>query len=75
MRLTTQEVADRLRCSRWSAARLMQSGEVPSARIAGHWTCSEADLEAYIESQTTRVEPTRRRRRRSTPPTSQREGR
>lgn len=67
MRLTTQEVADQLRCSRWSATRLMQSGEVPSARIAGHWTCAEADLEAYIEAQTVRAQPTgtdRRRRRR-----------
>lgn len=75
MRLTTDEVAEHLRVSRWTAARLMSAGQIPSAKIRGRWTCASADLDAYIESQTTRVEPTRRRRRRSTPPTSQREGR
>lgn len=65
MRLTTDEVAEHLRVSRWTAARLMSAGQIPSAKVGGRWTCTRADLDIYIDGLTVRQPSTRRRRRRA----------
>jgi len=64
--LTITEVAEALRCSETSARRLMRSGALPAAKIAGAWKVSDAAVEAYYaEALTEQAMPLRRRRRRA----------
>lgn len=62
-RLVIPEVAEQLRCGHSVAYRLMSSGEIESALIAGKWTCSQAALDKYVERKTRDGVPSYRRRR------------
>ena len=63
--LIAEEVADRLRCNVFTARRLMASGEIEAAKVAGKWIASEAAVDRYVESQLNSQPRQRRRRRRA----------
>ena len=63
--LVASEVAELLRCNTFTARRLMSSGEIEAAKIAGKWVAKQSAVEDYIESMTGARTVTRRRRRRS----------
>lgn len=66
--LTVAEVALALRCSEWSVYRLIASGDLTAAKIAGRWLVEQVDLDAFLERQAQAASPaaasTRARRRR-----------
>lgn len=66
--LTVTEVADFLRCSRGSARRLLASGAIPAAKVAGAWKADERAVSDYfLRATSEQAAPAmaRRRRRRS----------
>ena len=66
--LTVPEVADILRCGYESARRLMSSGQIASAKVAGRWTSTAEAVDVYRDSlliSATPAQQQRRRRRRA----------
>lgn len=53
-----------LRCGPGAAYRLMSSGEIESALIAGKWTTSHAAVEEYVQRKILEGTPSHRQRRR-----------
>lgn len=66
--LTVEDVADQLRCSEWSVYRLIASGELVAAKVAGRWLVSQVALDVYLDQKAQATSPaaasTRMRRRR-----------
>lgn len=56
--LTVREVAERLRLSKMTVYRLMESGEMPSLRVGRSFRIPAQDLEHYLSANTTRIEET-----------------
>lgn len=46
--MTAQEVADRLRCNRWTVAREINRNNLRATKVAGKWLIAPADLEHYV---------------------------
>ena len=55
--LTAREVADYLRISYTTAARLLERGEIPGRHVGGQWRTHIKDLEHYLHVPDT-PEPT-----------------
>lgn len=49
--VTVAEVADRLRVSTMTVYRLIQSGDLPAARIGKSYRLREHDVEAFLAQQ------------------------
>ena len=52
--LTVREVADDVRVSTMTVYRLIKSGALPAIRVGKHFRIRTSDLEAYLESKSTR---------------------
>lgn len=63
-KLTIPEIAAKLRCGEWKAARLVRTGAIEAEKPAGKWLATEAAVDAYSATTSNRS-TTRRRRRRS----------
>ncbi len=55
--LTVQEVADLMRVSTMTVYRLIRSRQLPSLRVGKHFRIKEADLDTYLESSYTALDP------------------
>lgn len=53
--LTVPEVAARLKVSRFSVYRLIHDGDLPMVSVRATTRVKEADLDAYIEKNTTKA--------------------
>lgn len=53
--LSLKEVRERLGLSRASVMRLIRTGELPAAKIAGRWRVDEDDLQRYIDQAKART--------------------
>lgn len=63
--LIAAEVAMILRCQTATARRLMSSGEIEAAKVAGQWIAKQSAVDAYQDSLTRGRHQQRRRRRRA----------
>ena len=52
--LTVREVADTMRVSTMTVYRLIRADALPAIRVGTHFRIRNRDLEAYLESQSTR---------------------
>jgi excisionase family DNA binding protein len=52
--LTVREVADAMRVSTMTVYRLIKCEALPAIRVGKHFRIRTRDLEAYLESQSTR---------------------
>ena len=52
--LTVREVAETTRVSTMTVYRLIRSGALPAIRVGKHFRIRPRELEAYLESQSTR---------------------
>ncbi len=53
--LTVAEVARRLRVSNMTVYRLINSGQLPAARIGKSYRIRDADVDAYLENSYTQA--------------------
>ena len=51
--LTVIETAERLKVGKSTVYNILQSGELPAARIRSAWRIREDDLEKYVNRQLT----------------------
>lgn len=56
--LTVREVAERLRLSKMTVYRLMESGEIPSLKVGRSFRIPAEGMEEYISAHTTYMEET-----------------
>ena len=63
--LIAAEVAELLRCNTFTARRLMASGEIEAAKVAGKWIAKRSAVDDYQHSLTGGRTQQRRRRRRA----------
>lgn len=63
--LIASEVADLLRCNAFTARRLMASGEIEAAKVAGKWIAKRSAVDDYQRSLIGGGTQQRRRRRRA----------
>jgi excisionase family DNA binding protein len=49
--LTPEEVAERLRISRWTVMDYLREGRIKGRKIGRLWRITEEDLQAFVEGQ------------------------
>ncbi|MCZ0814243.1 helix-turn-helix domain-containing protein [Roseovarius sp. EGI FJ00037] len=55
--LTLREVAAYLKIKEKTAYRLAAEGKIPGFKVGGSWRFRQRDIESWIKTQSSRIEP------------------